>query len=280
MSCAANARDKGQAAMDQTFLMTNIVPQHPQLNRNVWSSLESWCRHLTKRHEEVLVITGSLYLPKKITTLEATDATDVKDRNQTSINSSKVNNKSSSSGSGVLSERHEVHYQVLPSFANDPKPRIAVPTHLYKIILCHSPSRPFEQPMLLGSFVMPNDVVDPATPLTRFATPLADIEYDSGFRFFPKLRDQIAAMPQLISHSSSGSDADSVLLLTDSATSKSGKQSRADAKSQFESKFLSDQSEPAAVSPASRLYHIQPLCSVEACRLTSYAERKAKRDAS
>uniref|UniRef100_A0A3B4ANK8 Endonuclease n=1 Tax=Periophthalmus magnuspinnatus TaxID=409849 RepID=A0A3B4ANK8_9GOBI len=63
MAAAANHK-WSQSAMDDTFLLTNIVPQDPDLNQRVWNRLEQMCRSLTKRHGSVFVVTGPLFLPR------------------------------------------------------------------------------------------------------------------------------------------------------------------------------------------------------------------------
>ena len=50
-------------AIDETFYLTNICPQCPQLNRDYWSKLEKHARDLTHQYPHVYVITGPLYLP-------------------------------------------------------------------------------------------------------------------------------------------------------------------------------------------------------------------------
>lgn len=60
---AANHRST-QSAMADTFYMTNICPQSPQLNRGYWSKLEKHVRNLTETNQAVYVVTGPLYLPK------------------------------------------------------------------------------------------------------------------------------------------------------------------------------------------------------------------------
>src|SRR6185295_1827713 len=50
-------------AMYDTFYMTNMCPQCPQLNRGYWAKLEKYVRDLTKDHANVYVVTGPLYLP-------------------------------------------------------------------------------------------------------------------------------------------------------------------------------------------------------------------------
>jgi endonuclease G len=41
-----------------TFLMTNIIPQAPVLNRGIWSDLEQDCRELLEEGKELYIITG------------------------------------------------------------------------------------------------------------------------------------------------------------------------------------------------------------------------------
>ncbi|KAJ0069071.1 hypothetical protein NL108_017343, partial [Boleophthalmus pectinirostris] len=63
MAAAANHK-WSQSAMDDTFLLTNVAPQDPDLNQNLWNRLEQMCRALTKRHGVVFVVTGPLFLPR------------------------------------------------------------------------------------------------------------------------------------------------------------------------------------------------------------------------
>jgi endonuclease G len=59
---AANHRSSSQAMAD-TFFMTNMCPQCPQLNRGYWCKLEKYVRDLTKSYKDVYVVTGPLYMP-------------------------------------------------------------------------------------------------------------------------------------------------------------------------------------------------------------------------
>lgn len=59
---ATIGRCYGAQAQRETFLLTNIVPQRPELNRDRWRLLEARVRErLAPRLEEVWVITGPLY---------------------------------------------------------------------------------------------------------------------------------------------------------------------------------------------------------------------------
>ncbi|KAG5519913.1 hypothetical protein PMAC_000190 [Pneumocystis sp. 'macacae'] len=62
---AANTKFS-QEALDETFYLTNIVPQVGEgFNRNYWERFESFCRDLTSNYTSVYLVIGPLYLPKK-----------------------------------------------------------------------------------------------------------------------------------------------------------------------------------------------------------------------
>ncbi|MGH0152499.1 UNVERIFIED_CONTAM: hypothetical protein FKN15_042667 [Acipenser sinensis] len=73
-----------------------------------------------------------------------------------------------------------VTYQVIG------KGNVAVPTHLYKVILAHR-SDTSSEPLALGSFVVPNKPIGFDRPLTDFQVSLVDLEKMSGLSFFPLL---------------------------------------------------------------------------------------------
>ena len=52
-----------QDAMNETFVLSNIVPQDLDNNSNFWYRLEAYCRSLTKRYSDVYIVSGPLYLP-------------------------------------------------------------------------------------------------------------------------------------------------------------------------------------------------------------------------
>uniref|UniRef100_A0A8C6U9F9 Endonuclease n=1 Tax=Neogobius melanostomus TaxID=47308 RepID=A0A8C6U9F9_9GOBI len=66
MAAAANHK-WSQSAMDDTFLLSNITPQNPDLNQHMWNRLEQMCRSLTKQYRGVFVCTGPLFLPQRQT---------------------------------------------------------------------------------------------------------------------------------------------------------------------------------------------------------------------
>lgn len=62
---AADAK-YSQTAMDETFYLSNMSPQVGDgFNRDYWAHLEDFCRRLTQSYDNVRILTGPLYLPKK-----------------------------------------------------------------------------------------------------------------------------------------------------------------------------------------------------------------------
>lgn len=92
---AADAK-YSQTAMDETFLLTNMSPQVGDgFNRDYWAHLEDFCRRLTAMYDDVRIMTGPLYLPKK-----------------------------------CEDDKFRVTYEVVGS-----PPNIAVPTHFFKLVV-------------------------------------------------------------------------------------------------------------------------------------------------
>ncbi len=50
-----------QVAMDESFLMSNMSPQHPSLNRGRWKTLEEWVREWVTTNGELYVAVGAIY---------------------------------------------------------------------------------------------------------------------------------------------------------------------------------------------------------------------------
>ena len=48
-----------QKATDETFVMTNMCPQTPELNRRNWLALEDYVRDLVELHDTLVVLTGT-----------------------------------------------------------------------------------------------------------------------------------------------------------------------------------------------------------------------------
>ncbi|KAM6170196.1 nuclease EXOG, mitochondrial isoform 2-T2 [Rhynchocyon petersi] len=73
-----------------------------------------------------------------------------------------------------------VSYQVIG------QDNVAVPSHLYKVILARR-SPESTEPLALGAFVVPNKAIGFQPPLTEFQVSLQDLEKLSGLVFFPRL---------------------------------------------------------------------------------------------
>ncbi|WP_457824569.1 DNA/RNA non-specific endonuclease, partial [Staphylococcus aureus] len=58
-NCPSADRTNTTASNSTTFLMTNIIPQAPDNNRNTWANLEEYTRHLVENGQEVYVIMGN-----------------------------------------------------------------------------------------------------------------------------------------------------------------------------------------------------------------------------
>ncbi|GIU82379.1 MAG: DNA/RNA non-specific endonuclease [Acidobacteria bacterium] len=64
--CPSADRTSTREAMASTFLMTNIAPQTPDLNRGPWESLESYLRSLVRQNYDVYIIAGNYGYKGKI----------------------------------------------------------------------------------------------------------------------------------------------------------------------------------------------------------------------
>ncbi|KAF9052772.1 hypothetical protein BJ165DRAFT_1442701 [Panaeolus papilionaceus] len=144
---AADAKSS-QAAMDETFLLSNIAPQVGDgFNRHYWAYLEEWCRRLTGNFQDVYVFTVPLYLPRK-------------------------------ESDGKWRVSHEV--------IGNP-PNVSVPTHFAKVVLTTKPATPSTPEILevaTGAFVLPNAIIPDEAPLTSFVVPVEAVERAAGLTLF------------------------------------------------------------------------------------------------
>lgn len=63
-----NSKDRTRTAADnsETFSMANMLPQTPDLNRQVWESLESYCRTLARQGNRLFIVAGGYGSAKTI----------------------------------------------------------------------------------------------------------------------------------------------------------------------------------------------------------------------
>lgn len=59
--CPAGDNKWSQESMNQSFLLTNICPQNPKLNKYEWNRLESQCREWAKEYGGVYVACGPIF---------------------------------------------------------------------------------------------------------------------------------------------------------------------------------------------------------------------------
>jgi endonuclease G len=57
--CPSDDRDSTAEENKTTFILTNIIPQAPQHNRQVWKNLEDYCRGLLTQGNELYIIAGT-----------------------------------------------------------------------------------------------------------------------------------------------------------------------------------------------------------------------------
>ncbi|UOG76823.1 DNA/RNA non-specific endonuclease [Hymenobacter tibetensis] len=57
--CPSADRTATTAANSATFLMTNMLPQAPNLNQRTWAGLEEYCRKLARAGSELYIVMGS-----------------------------------------------------------------------------------------------------------------------------------------------------------------------------------------------------------------------------
>lgn len=58
-NCPSADRTSSVAANSSTFLMTNMIPQAPNHNRQTWANLEDYTRELVEAGHEVFIVMGS-----------------------------------------------------------------------------------------------------------------------------------------------------------------------------------------------------------------------------
>lgn len=128
--------------MDDSFYLTNIVPQDMNNNCGFWNRLEMYCRKLTNKYDDVRIFSGPVMIPEK-------DA----------------------------DGKSYVKYQVIG------KNQVAVPTHLYKVIVADSAN----SKQFIAAFLVPNKPITFESKLRDFEIDLNRLESLIGFRLLPDL---------------------------------------------------------------------------------------------
>ncbi|MBI2435476.1 MAG: DNA/RNA non-specific endonuclease [Candidatus Hydrogenedentes bacterium] len=53
--------ERSEAAMINTYILSNIAPQHDKFNRGIWNRLEGYVRAWAKKRGDVYVVTGAVF---------------------------------------------------------------------------------------------------------------------------------------------------------------------------------------------------------------------------
>jgi endonuclease G len=164
-----------QSGLDETFLLTNIVPQiGPGFNRQYWAYLEMFCRKMTTNYTDVFVYTGPLFLPQLDNNSGGAAFAFADAKIQFDAQNGVVTTTST-----TAKDKYKMQYNVIGTNS----PNVAVPTHFFKILLLMKE----EEGYTLGSFVLPNQAIDHSIPLSKFQVNLQAIEKASGLLFFQAL---------------------------------------------------------------------------------------------
>lgn len=133
----------------ETYVLSNMVPQFGPFNSGVWLKLEKAVRAWAVARKEIHVITGPLWF-------DPDEADPTKADGQ-------------------------IEYSVIgPN-------QVAVPTHLYKIVLSQNPSTKKWEAL---AFLFPNIPKYPSSPpLEKFLTTIDFLEEHTGYDFFPEFHE-------------------------------------------------------------------------------------------
>ena len=69
--CPAGDNRWSEEAMYETFLLSNVCPQHANLNSGVWNQIEISCRRWAEKYGEIYIVCGPVYLRKAHETIGA-----------------------------------------------------------------------------------------------------------------------------------------------------------------------------------------------------------------
>eukprot|EP00818_Percolomonas_sp_WS_P003680 CAMPEP_0117446112 /NCGR_PEP_ID=MMETSP0759-20121206/6157_1 /TAXON_ID=63605 /ORGANISM="Percolomonas cosmopolitus, Strain WS" /LENGTH=447 /DNA_ID=CAMNT_0005238337 /DNA_START=211 /DNA_END=1554 /DNA_ORIENTATION=- len=156
---AGDMKPRTQDEMDETFLLnSNIVPQDYKNNANFWYRMEHFAKAiLTQEFKTVRVMSGPLFLPQQ---------REVKDFR------------------GNPKTEEIMQYKLIG------KKHVAVPTHLFKVVLCEPHPESGIDKKLLAAFVVPNEDIPSSKKLVDFQVPPSFIEERSGLHIYPLLKER------------------------------------------------------------------------------------------
>jgi endonuclease G, mitochondrial len=191
----APAADFYGKSLEDTYHLTNIAPQDPVMNRQIWAWLEEWTRRVARQAHEsrqavTVVTTGPLWLPSHPT------------------------------------DERKFRYNL--EGIGKPPALILVPTHFFKVVVVLD--KDCTQILEFACFVVPNRASANERPLQEYMVPWSDLETVSGLTFYPSLADDtfkakadwLTAQQQQKNRRAVTGETRSVLLLTDGKSSSTG----------------------------------------------------------
>jgi hypothetical protein len=170
----AASHKQSQALMDETFLLSNIIPQDMTVNGADWYSLETLSRAFTQEFSDVRVISGPLFLHSQSPYYH---------------DETKPGHEKTNSAKDASNNKKIIQYEVI---GNN---NVAVPTHTFKVIFAENnlgsnlnseSIRQFpttSNQVYAAAFVLPNRPINKAKSLTKYQIPLAELEKLSGLTF-------------------------------------------------------------------------------------------------
>lgn len=144
----AIAKVHGREAQLETFLMTNISPQKPNLNRKIWQRIEQTAMdYFAPLKKEVWVITGPIF-----------------------------------AGSALDYSKPRLARKAKQGQGTE-KTFIEIPTAFYKIFIAPATQ---DRPIEVLAFIVPQDVKG-NEPLTKFVRSVREVEKQTGLDFMHRL---------------------------------------------------------------------------------------------
>ncbi|MCC7350514.1 MAG: DNA/RNA non-specific endonuclease [Phycisphaerales bacterium] len=152
--CPHADRDATAAMSASTFVMTNIIPQAPNVNEKAWARLESYSRRQVRRHHRLYIVSGPI---------------GVGGRGLDGIRQTIAGGKVT-----VPSACWKIITIVPEAGGDDDLAKITADTRVIAII-------------------MPNDNDQVGDQWSGYRTSVAEIERQTGYRFFDRLPADVAA---------------------------------------------------------------------------------------
>lgn len=146
--------ERSEPAMINTYMFSNMTPQHDKFNRGIWARLEGYVRDWAEQRGEIYVVTGAIFDADG-------DTSATKKGRDSDISAKRMND------------------------------RVGVPTHFYKVLFVRIPNQSIESMAFLlpHSDRSPSGKKDSDAYLNVCLVSIDEIEQRAGLDFFPGLSD-------------------------------------------------------------------------------------------